>query len=70
MADNIFGELAEAMSKASKSLAQLAPDQGWKKTVIVHPQLGQNAEEAEMLAEDWGEKEKKQLMDNVSEALG
>ena len=70
MSDNPFEDLAKEVDKARRNLEQLATDNGWKRTVIVHPQLGRNTDEAEKLANDWGAREEKQLMDNVAEVLG
>ncbi len=70
MSDNPFEDLAREIADASKNLEQLASSQGWKKTVIVHPQLGKNSNEASRLAEDWQAREEKQLMDNMMEVFG
>ncbi len=36
------------------------------KTVVVHPQVAADFEEAEVLSKDWKAREKKQIMDNIA----
>lgn len=68
--DNPFEELARWAEEAHRSLKQLSAGGGWRRTVIVHPQLGRDAAEANRLAGDWKAREERQLMDNVSGILG
>jgi len=67
--DDPFARLQARFKGAAKQLKQLSQG-GFKKTVIVHPQLGKDASEAQELASDWQAREEKQLLDNVTDILG
>lgn len=70
MSGNPFSQLANWADHLNQTCRQAVADNKSRKTVIVHPQLSNNLEEVQKLAEDWKSREEKQLMDNIRRALG
>ena len=58
-----YSKMADKFRTISRSA------RGWKRTVIVHPQLGRDAQEAAELASDWKKREEKQLIENIKKAI-
>ncbi len=54
----------EAMARAIEDIGRMAKGG----TVVVHPQVSKTFEEASLLAGDWKEREKRQVMDNFAAA--
>ena len=70
MSDSPFDDLIREVDEARKSLEQIVSNGGMKRTVIVHPQLSKDSDEAAKLASDWTAREQKQLMANAMAAFG
>jgi len=66
---NIFQNLAESFENAKKIVGQMNETTSQNKTIIVQPQLGKNAEEAQSLSANWKARESKQLLENLTRTL-
>ena len=61
--------IAGVLDQMSKRFGEMSKAAIGSGTIIVHPQLSETEEEAKELDEDWGKREKRQLRDNLSDAM-
>jgi len=66
---NVFEDISESFAKAHRIVGQMVEETQQDKTIIIHPQLGKDEQEAQRLAGDWQYKKKKQLFDNLYKEL-
>lgn len=66
---NLYEMVLLQAEQLERALKQLSAEKGWRKTVIVHPHLGKDADDAGKLSSDWSSREEKQLAENVEKVL-
>jgi hypothetical protein len=64
--DNFEDFLGDSANK----LQQIRKQVGREKTIIVHPQVGRDVDEAKRMADDWSYREEKQVEENLARILG